>query len=221
MQVKPQSIMDTHAEAIARSLDIVVYSLEGLYEKYARDNPTPQGIREFFALSSGVVRDAQEQSMAKLHQAIDALHASLSDSERDHVALLSSHVNELGEASEAFGAFLTQAKLSFCKRLRDIVLAQAFGTDTYKANPRIMTRTGRTWNFTEYAYLTARAAMVEWYNGAKIAYIAGTGATEFTLLTDDPDLIESTYKVADYPMLAGELFHPRTSKLVGGAHVSS
>lgn len=217
----PIEIIDTNAAIIARSLDVMVYSLEGLYEKMARDNPTMHGVSEFWLLASKVADQAVANTLNQMSVAHESLYASLSDSERSHFDEQSDYANDVEIAQGAFGAFFTQAKIAYANRLRAIVAARAFNMDTYNADPKIMTRNGRRWNFSDYAYLTARQLMVDWYNGIKIDYLSNIGATEFTLLTDDPELIYATYKVEDYPHIAADLFHPRTSKLVGSAYVST
>lgn len=218
---KPVNILDQHAEAISRSLDIMVYSLEGLYEKMARENPTAQGVHQFWIMAHDLGDQSITATLQKLQSGIDALKASLSDSERDFLAAHDDSENFIGVAHESFGAIFAQARVAYAKRLRDLVAARAFGTDTYTANPKYMARNGHRWDFTEVTYLNSRQLMVDWYNGVKIGFLAEQGVEEFTLLTDDPELIYSTYRVDEYPQVAAELFHPRTTKLVGGAHVPS
>lgn len=217
----PIEIIDRNAEAIARSLDIMVYSLEGLYEKAVRESPTTPGLAQFWANASLVSDQSVAMAMNMVAEAARELYASLSDSERVHYDTHTDSANEAEVAYESIGAFFAQAKVSYARRLREIVTARAFNTDTYTADPRIMTRTGRRWNFSEYAYLTVRQLLVDWYNNAKVSYMAASGFKQFTLLTDNPELIDSVYDVADYPQIAADLFHPRTTKLVGEPYVST
>lgn len=216
----PVHIIDEYAAKITRSLDIVVYSLEGLYEKTARDNPTNRGLGEFWLMSNAIIANGLTTAMNELTEAADALYASLSDSERAHYEAQHDSVFDHGVAYESFGALFTQAKLTYAKRLREVISARAFGIDTYNPNPKIMTRAGHQWNFSDYAYLNSRQLLVDWYNNAKIEYLSAIGAEEFGLFTNDPELMYTSYKVADYPEIAAKLFHPRTTKLVGDEYVA-
>ncbi|WEU67483.1 hypothetical protein [Xanthomonas phage JGB6] len=222
---KPIDVIDSYSEDIKRSLDIMVYSLGGLYEKIARDNPTPQGIREFLVYTRQISDQSVANAISGLRSGIEALRATLDESQAlQRVRLIHSDDDSeelLGVAQEAFGAFFAQARVFYAKRLREIVSARAFGYDTYSQDPRIMVRNGASWNFSEYAYLTARQYLVSWYNETKIQDFAERGVEEFTLLTDDPELIHSVYRVEDYPQYAEKLFHPRTTKLVGSEYVPS
>lgn len=219
--LKPLQIIDRQATEIARNLEIVVYSLEGLFEITARDNPTYQGLQWFWVQGNDVVARAMSVSLGKIATARDELATTLSTPEREYLEKLSVDASDAETLYTSIGAFLAQAKVTFARRLREIIAARAFGHDTYNSDPRMMTRTGRRWSFSEYAYLMARQALVEFYNETKIGYMAAMGVKEFMLLTEDPTLIDTVLKVEEYPELVETLFHPRTTKLVGGPYVSS
>lgn len=220
--MNPIEIIDRHSEAIARSLDIVVYSLDGLYEKTVRDNPSMQGIYQFLTLAGQVTNESVQRAVDQLQSATIELGSAVIDSKHVREQDLDADSDDThGEAYEAFGAFFTQAKLFYAKRLREVVVSKSYRFDTYSSDPRIMTRNGRRWNFSEYAYLTSRQLLVDWHNNTKIAAYAAAGVTEYTLMTDDPELMYGVYEVENYPEDAPTLFHPRTTKLVGAPNVSS
>jgi hypothetical protein len=166
-----------------------------------------------------------QQSLDNVVTKIDVTHneleASLSDLERNYLAEHQSDVETSQDATDAFWGAFTQVRAAYAKRFRDIIAARAFGTDTFKADPKVMTRAGHRWNFTDYTYLTARKMLIDWYNTVKIGYIASVGMDKFMLDTEDPEFADKVYDVEQYPDLVEELFHPRTTKLVGGAYVSS
>lgn len=216
----PLEIIDRHTAEITRSLDIVVYALEGLYEMTVRDQPNIRGLQNFWMQASDIVTRSTLNTANLLSDAEEELAASLSTPERVHAESLASDTFDVEIEYSAIGAFLEQAKVAFARRVREVIAAKVYGMDTYNADPHIMTRNGRRWNFTDYAYLMIRQILVNWYNEVKIDYLASQGVEEFTLLTEDPDLFYTTYRVDEYPNIAPELFHPRTTKLVGGANVS-
>lgn len=215
------STIESYAQSIARSLDILVYSLEGLFEVTVRDNPSLLGLRTFMVTSQSLSDEALDTVVLKLHEAIDVLKRSLSTSELDHFD--SAFDIELfdGVAYDAFGAFFAQARTAYAKRLREFIMARASGTDTFNAEPKIMTRNGRRWNFSDFAYVASRGLLMDWYNGVKISHLSDQGIEQFTVFTTEPDAEYGPYKVSDYPELAPELFHPRAPRLVGGAYVST
>jgi hypothetical protein len=219
--LKPIDKIETAAQSIARSLEIVVLAMDGLFETVLRDKPTVQGLRQFFAAAESVMQQSLDNVVTKLEVTYDELETSLSDSERNYLAEHDSHVETSQDASDAFWGAFTQVRAAYAKRFRDIIAARSFGTDTYKADPKVMTRAGHRWNFTDYTYLTARKMLVDWYNTVKIGYIASLGMDKFMLDSDDPEYADKVYDVDQYPDLVEELFHPRTSKLVGGAYVST
>lgn len=218
----PIEIIDENALSLARSLDIMVYSLDGLFERAVRENPTYPGIAEFWSQASEVSLDNMNRVSDRLRDAMFELKASLSDSERDRVSDSYDDIDAmLGEAYEAFGAFFAQAKLFYAKRLRQIVAAKAVGYDAYSDDPKIMLRNGQQWNFSDFAFLQTRQLLVNYYNDTKIRLFAEDSVEAYTLITDDPDLMYEVHRVEDYPDEAASMFHPRTTKLVGAPYVST
>lgn len=217
---KPIDLIDSTAQQIGRSLDIVVYAIDGLFEKYARENPTPQGLAQFYRAAGDIMTTALQGLMVKLTDGQHALEQTLSASERAIFDSQDDAAIRFGDAQDTFWGAFQQVRAQYVKRLREIIVARAFGLDTYNANPHVMTRNGRRWNFADYTYLTTRRILIDRYNEAKIAYIASLGAQYFTMDTEDPDLANKAFKVSDYPDIAEEYFHPRTQNLVGEAHVS-
>lgn len=218
----PIEIIDDNALSLARSLDIMVYSLDGLFEQTVRDNPNYLGLTQFWSQASEVSMENMSRVGDRLRDAMYELRASLSDSERvreldrdDDIEVM------LGEAYEAFGAFFAQAKLFYAKRLRQIVAAKAVGYDAYSDDPKIMLRNGQQWNFSDFAFLQTRQHLVNYYNDTKIRLYAEDGVEAYTLLTDDPELMYEVHRVEDYPDEAATMFHPRTTKLVGAPYVST
>lgn len=218
---KPIHTIEAVAQEITRSLDIIVYAIDGLYEKTVRENLTPRGIGEFYRAAGSLMVTTLQAVLVKLSNGRTALEASLSDSERTFLNAYADSELQHHDAHEALWGVFQQVRATYMKRLREVAAARAFGTDTFNPEPRVMTRNGRRWNFSDYAYLTVRGMLVNWYNEAKIGYIASINGTEFVLDTEDPTLLDMVYKVEDYPVLSDVLFHPRTSKLVGGIYVST
>ena len=218
----PIEIIDENALSLARSLDIMVYSLDGLFERTVRDNPTMLGVADFWARASDVSLENMNRVSDRLRDAMLELRASLSDSERVRELERDDDIDAVrGEAYEAFGAFFAQAKLAYAKRLRQIVAAKAMGYDAYSADPKIMLRNGQQWNFSDFAFLQTRQFLVNYYNDTKIRLYAEDGVEAYTLITDDPDLMYEVHRVEDYPDEAPTMFHPRTTKLVGAPYVST
>lgn len=219
---KPIDLIEESANAIARSLDVVVYSLDGLFERAVRDRPDYRGLTEFINQASAISDDNVNRVVARLVESMDALKASLSDSERVRLSERDDDTEAYaGEAHEAFGAFFAQAKLAYAKRLREVIAAKSFGFDTYNADPRIMLRNGQQWHFSVFAYLQTRQMLVNFYNNTKIGLYADAGIAEYTLDTEDAELMFEPYSVENYPEDAAKLFHPRTMNLVGVPYVSS
>lgn len=220
--VKPIEIIDTHAVAMTRSMDIVVYAMGGLYEQTARESPNSRGVQAFWVKSGEIAESAVNGVIARLRTGLVDLNSSLSASNALRTSMSDDDIDAAcGEAQNALYALTLQARQSYAKRLREIASAQAFGYDTYQHDPRIMIRSGARWNFSDYAYLTIRQGLVSWYNNERIAAYAEQGVKGFTLLTDDPELMYDHYLVEDYPEVAEQLFHPRTTKLVGAPYVDS
>lgn len=218
----PIEIIDDNALSLARSLDIMVYSLDGLFEQTVRDNPTYPGIAKFWSQASEVSVDNMNRVSDRLRDAMYELRSSLSDSERVRVIDSNDDIEAMiGEAYEAFGAFFAQAKLFYAKRLRQIVAAKAVGYDAYTPDPKIMLRNGHQWNFSDFAFLQTRQLLVNYYNDTKIRLYAEDEVEAYTLISDDPDLMYDVHQVADYPDEANTMFHPRTTKLVGAPYVST
>jgi hypothetical protein len=210
---KAINIIDTYAQQISRALDIVVYSLEGLYEKTVRDMPNMLGLRNFWALTDGILASAMVGVMASLQNGTDALGASLSQSQRDFLA---AHVDDAlfyGAAYESIGAFLAQARVAYARRLREVIASRAFGVDTFNPNPKIMSRDGRKFDFSEAAYLTVRQTLMDWYNQSLVGYLVSVGSETFAIESNQ-DAMFDLYPLADYPLVAQELFHPRSDKVV-------
>lgn len=220
--MNPIEIINQHSDAIARSLDIMVYSLEGLFEKTVRENPTMGGIREFWARASDVSAESIELAVNKLTAGIDDLRDAVVDSKHVRVSYDDDDSAEyIGEAYEAFGAFFAQAKVFYAKRLRAVVVSKSVGFDSYSADPKIMLRNGQQWNFSQFAYLTTRQLLIDWHNNIKINSYAAAGVEEYSLLTDDPELTYAVFRVDEYADQSAQLFHPRTTKLVGAPYVST
>lgn len=220
--VKPIEIINSHAAAMTRSMDIVVYAVGGLYEQVAHANPNARGVREFWVKSESIASHAVEGVVNQMRSALIALNSALSDANALRASISSDDIEAAcGEAESALYALTMQARQSYAKRLREIASASAFGFDTYQHDPRIMIRSGAKWNFSDYAYLTIRQSLVSWYNNEKIAAYTEQGVKTYTLLSDDSDLMYDHYLVADYPDVAESLFHPRTTKLVGAPYVDS
>jgi len=217
----PITILDEHSVAIARSLDIMILSTESLFEKFVREDPSLRGLKTFWSHASEIRERSVELVVSKMLTARNDLRASLSDSERLHSETHDDTEMFIHSVREAFRAFMSQVQTIYAKRFRDIAAARVFGSDTYNPDPRIVTGSGRKWNFTDYAFLTARQMLVDWYNTSKLDYLTENGYTEFTLYTLNPELMNEVYKVEDYPSIAEKLFHPRTTKLIGGPNVST
>lgn len=218
----PIEIIDENALALSRSLDIMVYSLDGLFEQTVREDLSYPGVAKFWSQASEVSVDNMNRVSDRLRDAMFELRASLSDSELLRVRESDDDIESmLGEAYEAFGAFFAQAKLFYAKRLRQIVAAKAVGYDAYTPDPKIMLRNGHQWNFSDFAFLQTRQLLVNYYNDTKIRLFAEDGVEAYTLITDDPDLMYEVYQVEDYPDDAATMFHPRTTKLVGAPYVST
>ncbi len=219
----PISIIDAQTADIAKSLDMVVAGFEGLFEKMARDNPTSQGLGQYWIMTTQMVAEATQVIILKINAAKSELITSLSVPEQFY--LVQQHDSDYSDqtAYSAIGSFLDQSRVAFAKRLRNIIAAHAFGkiVGTSKVDVWIMDRSGRRWNFSEFAYLTTRQILIDWYNQVKIAYMVSVGYTEFKLDTIDPNFVDNVYQIADYPELAQSLFHPRTTKLVGSPNVQS
>ena len=217
----PIDILDINAASIARSLDIMVLSTESLYEKFVREDPSVRGMKTFWFHANQVRLNAVDLAIEKLLDGRSALSESLSDSERVHVERNDDTETFNLVAREALNSFMSQVQTIYAKRFRDIIAARAFNTDTYNPNPKVITGSGRKWNFTDFAYITARQLLVDWYNTSKLSYLIDNGHEEFFLLTRDPELMTETYRVDEYPEIADKLFHPRTTKLIGGPNVST
>lgn len=218
---KAIDVIDQTALEIARSLDIVVYAVDGLFEKYVRENPTTQGLGQFYRAAGQIMVQALDTTMTKMTAAYTSLERTLSASERIQFEALDDSELRYGEARESFWGAFQQVRAQYVKRMREIIAAHAFGTDTFNANPKVMSRNGRRWNFSDYAYLTARRILIDRYNEAKISYIVSIGATGFYMDTNNEELAKQVFSVSNYPDIAAEFFHPRTSNLVGDAHVTT
>ena len=208
--------IDEIANKIASTSDIVIFTFQGFYELIARTNPTQGGLSEFLVYSNQIVQGNLSDITSTLRDGLHTLlERSLSDSERLHFYSVRDSLKVEETAYEAFGAVFVQAKIEYARSLRNVIGARVFGMDTYNPDPKIMSRNGKRWNFSEYVYLSARQMLIDWYNFVKISYIAEKGFKQFNLLTENKDLIDAVYEVEDYPEIAQTLFHPRTSKLVG------
>lgn len=215
--LKPIERIEAVAQEVGRTVELFGYALDGLFEQSVRGNPSVQGIQLFYQQAGGMMEEFTHQALNKIAHGHEALEASLSDSERTFLAEHTSSDLERSDAVEAFWGAMQQVRAQYTKRLREIIAARAFGTDTYNADPKVMTRSGRRWNFVEYGYLTARRLLVDRYNEIKIGYIVSIGGDSFVL--DDGS--EEHFYVENYPIIADDLFHPRTTKLVGGIYVST
>lgn len=214
-------LVDQLARDISRSLDVMVFSLEGLFEKYTREQPDMLGLRTFYQASGQMLSDTLRITLGKIDQAHALLNATLSDSERAFTQTLTDSDLYAREAHEAIGAAFQQAQSAYLKRFREIVAARVFHRNAFNPNPTVMTRNGRKWNFTDFLYTVIRWSLVNRHNNNKIGYIVSIDGDAFTLDTTDPVLAAQHYMVADYPELAADMFHPRTDNLVGGLYVST
>lgn len=217
----PIELIDHAAMEVARTAEVLVYAMEGLCEKQIRENPTAHGLNVFMQTSREMSEATLDQVVNKVMNGVeDALEASLSDSERTfYDARVDSVQYALIVREVVWGAF-QQVRSHFARRARAATIAKTTNLGP-NITPKIQARDGSNRGFKEYLYLTARSLMVNFYNEVKIGYMAENGYTEFTLDTENPELIDSVYQVEDYPELAPTLFHPRTSKLVGAYYVST
>jgi hypothetical protein len=220
--LKPIDAIDSAAVEVAKSLDGFVYSIEGLYEKFARENPSMSGFRMFMQSSQAVRELALDSVMTSLDRITTGLKLYMSAPEQFFVSEHDDSESFRELAYRAIGSFLEQVIIACAKKFRAIISAKAFTFDTYTSNPKIVLgQSGRKWNFTEFAYLTVRQLLVDWYNQSKIAYIESIGVKEFTLDTQNIELIGQVYLIEDFPAITESLFHPRTTKLVGGPNVQT
>lgn len=214
------TIMDTVSMEVSRTFSVMVFALEGLYERHAQRDPNIMGIRDFHSASSPIISETSARINDQMRAGMMQLQASLSVPERDHFQALDDTQNYLDDAQVAIWGASLQAQALFIKRYREMIAAGA-GTRYSATSVQIMTRNGRRWNFSDYVYLTARGTLINWHNNGKISYIRSLGAEMFFVDTLNPSMIMEVYKVDNYPRITDQLFHPRTTKLVGGPYVST
>lgn len=204
--------IDAWTALITRSLEVAVYAMEGVADRHAQDL-TPNGLRAYWAESGVLVDDTAALATQRMIEGRTDLEASLSDSERAFLDATDARDVFIQSAQESFGALLAHIRVTFAKRLREQIMVHVF----QGIKPTVMARDGRRLVFTDMLYLTTRQMLVEWYNQVKMGYIVSLGVKEFTLDPDDGVV----YKVSDYPDMSQDVFHPRTSTLVGGPNVST
>ena len=216
---KPIDVIDQTALDIGRSADILLYTIEGLFERFIRTSPNLQGLHSFNAAADAVLANTMEIVLGKLSQGALSLEQSLSAPERDLFRQHDARDELHGDAQNAFWGAFQQIRIAYVKRMREMITVKALSAGI--PNAQVMNRAARRWNLSDFAYLTGRRLLMDRYNEAKIGNMVNNGYTRFIMDTENKDLINLDFAISEYPDIAKEYFHPRATNLVGEPYVST
>lgn len=198
------SRFDGLSSKMASFAELFVYSMDGFFEKTARETPNYLGLSKIRGFAQNVIGEILVTA-AKLPREFGF---DFPDQTAYEFFL------------ESLKRQLEEVKLLYVKRFRDILIARAWQTNTGVQDARILTRNARSISITSWVLLSSRKAIIDTYNDNQIKNKVDLGITKFKLDGSD-DLLDTIFDVADYPILKDSLFHPRSTVVVGGENVYS
>ncbi len=210
---EPWNVFEAYAKQVEALFELYGYSLDGLLEENLRDRPNNWGLSYFVGQGANL----QFSTARGIETVMRSAHADLrlfadTSTESTLGLFLRSTQNQLGNLM-----------LSYGKRFRDVLVARAWEHYAKSSDPRVTTRAGRAVLAKEWGYLSARKALIDSYNEAKITEIMNQGATRFYVFHEDinDSRDQEIFEVRDYPEIKDVIFHPRSNLIIGGAYVHS
>lgn len=193
---------DGLAEKVSKTMELFVYSMDGYLEKTMREHPNYSGLNRIHSFAEVVSKEI----LSSISWMPKEFGFAFSDDSSYQFFV------------DSVNRQLQEIKFFYVKRFRDILLSRAWKTNTGSQDPRVLTRNARSISVTNWAYLSARKAVIDTYNDNQIQQLLSSGHTKFKLRTPEGEL-EEIFDIQDYPSVKDTMLHPRSNLVVGEPYV--
>lgn len=204
-------VMDDAADVSRGLAQLGVQSLEGMFDRAYMQTPDLSGLRNARVASQSIISVLRSQYEQIL---FNALRSAERDARLTGLATRESTLGIVSDAQDAFQHYFAGIATGFARRFRARLIT-AGQMNTKRIGP--LTRNGRSVTSEDWAYLSARKAVIDCVNLARLDDLKSQGKSSFTIVNRNPEHEDwgLIFSIEAYPDMEVEHFHPRTYSLVG------
>ena len=213
-------LIDEAAEHLTTDMMLVVNSLEGVYTRVFREDPSVRGLNRFMAETAEVPDAAHRlarEHLERFQERTAVTRTALDPESPGNPETLSLALQQLRTQSEALRLFTA-------RRFRSALVSRLSIAPPLTGGLRLMNRAGHQLQARDMFYLIGRKAAIDIFNEAQIAGLASEGQRTAMVFHRDPRhathgaLISIDARLTGLPHyqeVQDKWFHPRSSAVIG------
>ncbi len=204
--------LDKSAEAFTADMELVVASIEGIYHRVYRSEPSVRGLNRFLSETEQIPAAAARlagTAFDRFQESTPFFRTAFNPENPANPQTLSLAVSQIQSATEG-------VRLQAGRRFRAALVSRS-SIAPPTGSLRVLNRAGQSFNAREMFFLMGRKAMLDLFNEAQIDGLQAEGQQTARVIQRDPShpLHGKVFAIEDYPEIQNKWFHPRSNALVG------